>query len=323
MTQTALVTGASGVIGPPLVRRLLSRGYIVRALDRIPTKESSLSKAIEFYACDLSDKVGLEDAVSGSVLIFHLAAKLHISKPTNEDKADYWKVNVDGTRNLVEAAAKAGVRRLTFFSTINVYGPSEPGTVHDETSPIRPESWYAESKFEAEGIAQRGLPAVILRLAAVYGPGMKGNYPKLLDALQRGSFIMVGDGENRRTLVHLDDACEAAILAAEHPDAAGRVYNVTDGKIHTLREVIGAICGALNKKGPSFSLPVGFVRPAFGMMEDCLHLLGRNSSIGRSTVDKFVEDLAVSSEKIQKELGFRPKVDLVSGWRDVVRRISV
>jgi UDP-glucose 4-epimerase len=319
--KIATVTGSSGVIGPILIDHLRSQGYRVRAVDLISPEGASLPKDVTFYACDLAHAARLHKALAGSDIVFHLAAKLHISNPTGVDRDDYRKMNVDGTRNLVEAANRAGVKRLVFFSTINVYGSTEPGAVCDERSPTRPDSWYAESKLEGEDIVLSGSSSVVLRLAAVYGPRMKGNYPRLLRALQRGRFVMVGDGGNRRTLVHLQDVCDAAILLAEHAKALGHIYNVTDGRIYTLKEVIEAICGALERKAPAFYLPVGLTRPAFGLIEDGFHLLGRKPPLGRSTIDKFVEDMAVSGDKIQVELGFQPKVDLISGWRDVVGKM--
>jgi UDP-glucose 4-epimerase len=323
MGEVALVTGANGVIGPSLIRSLLSRGYDVRALDCVPPGDGAIGKAGKFYACDLADKVGLEEAVAGTGVVFHLAAKLHIANPTERDREEYWTVNVEGTRNLVEAANKAGVKRLVFFSTINVYGSTESGVVCDENSPTRPDSFYSETKLEGEKIVFSGCTSVVLRMAAVYGPRMKGNYPRLVKALERGHFVMIGVGENRRTLVHLQDVCNAALLAAEHPEAVGHIYNVTDGRVHTLKEVIAAICNALGKQTPRFIFPVGVTRLVFGLTEDAFHWVGRKPPLRRSTIDKFIEDLAVSGDRVQRQLGFRPEVELIPGWRDAIKQMRV
>ena len=103
----------------------------------------------------------------------------------------------------------------------------------------------------------------------------------------------------------------------QHPNAAGKVYNVSDGHFHPLKDIIAAICQALGRTPPRFSLPVGPVRMA-GFMEDAFRLVGQKSPIGRETIDKYTEDIAVSSQLIQNELGFKPQYDLRSGWQETV-----
>jgi UDP-glucose 4-epimerase len=321
--KTALVTGATGVIGPVLIRYLLHEGYNVRVLIRRDSKNGLLPEDLDKRFGDLTDNKALNEAAAGVAVIFHLAAKLHIDRPELSHKEEYKEVNVEGTRRVVNAAKTNAVRRLIFFSTINVYGPSTMGMVYDETSPIYPDSWYAQTKAQAEAIVLDGLPSVVLRLAAVYGPGMKGNYLRLLQAIRRGYFLMIGDGCNRRTLVFIRDVCRAALLAAEHPDALGQIYNVTDGEVHTLRELIKAICELTGKRPPRFELPTGLVRQAFGLIEDGFRLVGRRSPFGRSTVDKIIEDLAVSGDRIKRKLGFRPQYDLLRGWQETINGMSV
>ena len=320
--KTALVTGATGVIGPVLVRSLLQEDYNVRVLIRRTSRESLLPEGIEKRFGDLNNTKVLNEAVAGVSVIFHLSAKLHIDRPDLSQKEEYKEVNVEGTRRVVNAARTNDVRRLIFFSTINVYGPTDSGMVYDEKSPINPDGWYAQTKAQAEAIVLDGVPSVVLRLAAVYGPGMKGNYLRLLEAIRKGYFFMIGDGGNRRTLVFIRDLCRAALLAAEHPDALGQIYNVTDGKVHTLREVVGSLCEVMRKQPPKIALPRGMVRPLFGLMEDGHRLVGRKSPIGRSTVDKMLEDLAVSGDKIMRNLGFRPQYNLLNGWRETIKGMS-
>lgn len=320
--KTALVTGATGVIGPVLIRCLLREGYQVRALIRRDAGKRILPNNLEIRVGDITDTHGLNEAAAGVDVIYHLAAKLHLDHPDPLHKEEYKKVNVEGTRHVVDAARTNDVRRFIFFSTINVYGPGQPGLVYNEDSPIHPDSWYARTKAQAEDIVLDSLPSVVLRLAAVYGPGMKGNYPRLLEAIHRGYFLMVGDGLNRRTLVFLKDVCQAALLAAELPQAVGQIYNVTDGEVHTLGEIVGSICKVLGKRPPRFELPRGLIRPAFGLMEDGLRLLGRRSPIGRSTADKFLEDLAASGDRIKEKLGFKPQYDLLRGWHETVQSMN-
>ena len=255
-------------------------------------------------------------------VVFHLAAKLHIENPSAELTDEYERVNVNGTRCVVEAASTANINRLIFFSTINVYGASTHNQIFCEDSALHPDSLYAETKAKAEEIV-RTLPAsVVLRAAAVYGPSMKGNFLRLVGAIRKGWPVLVGDGLNRRTLIHVDDLCRAAILAAEHPLAAGRTFNVTDGSAHTLREVINAISDALGQPHSKFRLPGFALRAGAGVIEQSFGMVGKRAPISRATIDKLTEDMAVSGEKIQEQLGFQPNSNLIDGWRETIRVID-
>jgi UDP-glucose 4-epimerase len=318
----ALVTGATGMIGPDLIKKLVDRGCAVRALYRNQCEPDILPDTVESIHGDITDAKTLKDAVKNIDVIFHLAAKLHINEPSNDLYEEYKRINIEGTRQLVKAAGSAGVARMVFFSTINVYGCSDPATILDENSELKPVSWYARTKLEAEKIVLSGIPSVVLRLAAVYGPRMKGNYPRLLNALKSRRFIMVGNGKNRRSLVHVQDVCQAALLAAYHPAAVKRVYNVTDGEIHTLQEIVEVMCKALGRSCPNINLPANFVRRGIGWFEDVLGLFNRKLPIGRSTIDKLIEDVAVSGDRIEEELGYRPKFDLETGWNQCVRWLA-
>ena len=134
-------------------------------------------------------------------------------------------------------------------------------------------------------------------------------------------FIPVGNGRNRRTLVYDKDVGRAAALAVSHPAAVGRIFNVTDGKFHTLNEIIESICSALGRKPPRLSLPIGPVRWAVSILENAGRMIGYQSPIGRATIDKYTEDIAVDSSRIQTELGFKPQYDLQSGWRETVQEM--
>lgn len=317
----AVVTGATGAIGPALVERLLLCGYRVRVLMRHSTLPTDLADKVEVHHGSITDRLLLAQLVAGADVVFHLAAKLHINNPAPELQAEYQAVNVDGTRILAEASQAAGVGRLVFFSTISVYGPTELGKIWDECSSPQPRTLYAQTKHDAELVvlrARRGDSdeplTVVLRLAAVYGPRVKGNYARLVSALRRGLFVPLGTGRNRRTLVYDQDVVTAAILAAEHPAAAGNIYNVTNGHIHTFNDIIVAICQALARTPPRYHLPVPPFRLLAAILEDGLRLLGRESPIVRGTIQKLLEDVAVSGEKIQRELQFRPAFDLTTGW---------
>lgn len=318
--ETALVTGATGAIGPGLVSALIRRGYRVRVLVRGPDT-GSFGSVVEVFRGRLDDLEVLRNATRGAGVVFHLAAKLHIVNPTADQREDYWRVNVEGTRALVDAAARSGIRRLIYFSTIAVYGKCRTGLVLDEDSPIAPDNWYSETKAEGEQIARAEVPSVILRLAAVYGPGMKGNYPRLVRALDRGYFVPIGNGTNCRTLVHEEDVVDAAVVAAEHPSAAGRVYNVTDGQVHSLAAVIAAVCSALGRRPRKAYVPASLAYAMAAIVEDVWGLSGGRVPIGRATIAKLLEDVSVLGDRIQQELAFSPRMDLQGGWNATIAQL--
>jgi UDP-glucose 4-epimerase len=238
-------------------------------------------------------------------------------------RAEYERINLAGTRRIVDAAISEGVKRLVFFSTIAVYGDSG-GEILTEASPTRPSSCYAETKLAAERIvsdAQRadGQPlGTVLRLGAVYGSRIKGNYHRLVRSLARGRFIPIGDGSNRRTLINDQDVANVALLVMREPAAAGQIYNVSDGEFHTLNQIIAAMCDALGRKAPARSFPERPARVVANIVGTAARLTKRTAPISAATVAKFTEDIAVDSSRIQSEIGFRPEVDLKTGWSDAV-----
>lgn len=320
-----LITGATGAVGPCVVEAIIQAGWRVRLLLRQPPAKMSRlwSENIEVVLGDITDAAALQRATQGCQAVVHMAALLHIVNPSTALHAQYEQVNVVGTRHIVQAACDQGVQRLIFFSTIAVYGPSH-GALLNEASLARPDTVYGQTKLAAEQLvlqAQRadGQPlGVVLRLAAVYGARVKGNYQRLLVSLARGRFLAVGAGENRRTLVYDRDVAQATVLALHHPAAGGQVLNVTDGQLHTLQEILTTICMALGRTPPRFALPLGPVRWALGCWEKGMRLLGRQPIIGQASLEKYTEDIAVTSERIQQLLGFVPQFDLATGWQDVV-----
>jgi nucleoside-diphosphate-sugar epimerase len=318
-----LVTGATGAVGPRVVASLVEAGYRLRTISLGPPPEGLWPGGVEARIGDITNPSVIQSAMQGIDAVIHLAALLHVVNPPPSLQAEYERINVGGTASVVEAARQAGVGRLVLFSTIAVYGGSA-GRILTEDSPPRPDSFYADTKLAAERIvlaAKRadGVPmGTVLRLGAVYGSRIKGNYRRLLIALARGRFVPIGPGSNRRTLVYDKDVGRAAMLAAFHSDAAGRIFNVTDGEIHTMQTIIGILCEALGCVPPHLTLSVAATRRCAGILEDGARLFGFQSPIVRATVDKYTEDVAVDGRRFCAQLGFAPRYDLSSGWRETV-----
>ena len=323
MSHRVLITGASGALGPRVVRAFSDEGYGVRTFSIDSAPEGTFPSGVEILIGDITDKKAVVEAMSGVDSVVHMAALLHINNPSSALKPKYRRINVDGTNHVIQAALCENVRRIIFFSTIAVYGPGN-GMVLSEESVPHPDTIYSETKVEGEKIvlaAKRsdGVPlGTVLRLGAVYGARIKGNYFRLVKALERNRFIPIGKGNNRRTLVYEKDVIRAVLLAVQRPSAAGKYFNVTDGQFHELHEIIMAICVSLGRKPPRFSIPVGPVRFAVGFIEDTMRLIGKRSPFNRETIDKYTEDVAVEGRRIQEELGFVPQYNLASGWRETI-----
>jgi UDP-glucose 4-epimerase len=342
MTKNVLVTGATGTVGPRVVAALHDAGYQIRTLSIDSPPDGMWPDGVEARIGDVTDPGAVQSALQGVDGVIHLAALLHIVNPLPGFQEKYERINVGGTANVVESALQAGVGRLVFFSTIAVYGAST-GDALTEDSPTHPDSFYGQTKLAAERIVlaakrEDGEPlGTVLRLGAVYGARIKGNYQRLLLALARSRFLPIGRGDNRRTLVYDKDVARAALLALEHPEAAGRVFNVSDGEFHILNDIISTICSALGRKPPRLSLPVGPTLGLVGLVEKGIRGIMRTRSrilansgqapspiiplAIRAMIEKYMEDIAVDGSRIQKELGFVPQYDLRTGWEETVKEM--
>lgn len=321
--RVALVTGATGMVGPRVLDVFRQAGFAVRTLSNTPPESDFVPADVEVRTGDIGNMLTVRSAVEGVAVVVHLAALLHVSDPPASLRDAYERTNVGGTRAVVEASQAAGVERVVFFSTIVVYGEAT-GDALTEDSPVRPATLYAETKAEAERIVLAARTAggtpmgVVLRPGSVYGARVKGNYRRLVRALARRRFVPIGPGSNRRAMVYDKDVADAAVLAATHPAAAGRVYNVSDGEEHTLQEIIWAICTALGRTPPRWHVPLWPVRAGVGLVERAARVVGVRPLVSRATIDKYTEDIAVDSGRIRDELGFAPRYDLRAGWREAI-----
>lgn len=321
-----LITGATGAVGPLVVKYFYDSGYSVRTFSIDAPPVGVWSNDVDVITGDVTDASAIQAAMEGVDAVVHMAALLHIVNPPPELREKYECINIGGTAKVIETAIKAGVKRVVLFSTIAVYGASS-GQIITESTPTNPDTFYAQTKLAAERIVIEATGSdhkqmgTILRLGAVYGSRIKGNYQRLVKSLARGRFIPIGNGSNRRTLVYDKDVARAAVTAISHPVAAGKIFNVSDGEYHTMNHIILSLCQALGRKPPRLSLPIAPVRFAAGVVEDMMGIVGIKPPIMRATIDKYTEDIPVNSQLIQKELGFMPQYDLLTGWKDTVQEM--
>ena len=320
--KAIFVTGATGSLGIPLVRELIRKGYDVRALVRNKKKRRLLPDEITCIIGELPSMGSIGSALNDVGCIVHLAAVVP-GKETDDDYQDYYRVNVEGTINLAKAALEAKVRRFIYVSTIDVYGDSNLEEI-DENSPLRPESIYALTKLQGEREllsvmrkADYGIECVILRMSAVYGPNMKGNYPRMARLLSKGFFPMIGNGRANKTLIFEKDAVKAIKLACESEEAVGKIFNVTDGNVHTICDIVEAICKALRKRPLIIKIPKQVAAHFAITVDGALKFLGRPSMF-MEYIKKFTGNISVKGERFINEIGFQPDFDLNRGWEETV-----
>jgi nucleoside-diphosphate-sugar epimerase len=302
-----LVTGANGFVGRKLCEEAVTREGRVIGATRTPYHQNGVENVVVGAVDGFADWAAALDGVDA---VIHLAARVHVMNDTSTDPlAEFRKVNVLGTENLARQAARVGVKRLVYVSSIKVNGEKTIGrqgyTEQDAPSPQDP---YGVSKWEAElalhRVAQEtGLEVVVVRPPLVYGPGVKGNFISLLAAVSKGIPLPLAGADNARSLVYVGNLVDALIACATHPVAAGQTYLVSDGAPVSTATLVEKIAGALDCRSRSFYFPPSLLRAAAA-------LLGRSAQI-----DRLFGSLRVDDEKIRRELGWVPPYTLEQGLR--------
>jgi nucleoside-diphosphate-sugar epimerase len=319
--ETVLVTGASGFIGSRLAERLVGEGRRVRCLVRASSDTARLSVlGVELAAGDLTDAASLTDAVQGVGRVFHCAAMVSDWGTVQEIA----RVNVGGTRNLLEAARAASVERFVHLSSTDVYGYPGAAAVEESHRAVRFANWYAQTKLEAEAEVERAhapgeLETVILRPATVYGPGSVDVIGEIARAIRGRHMLLVGGGRAIAGLCYVENLIDAALLASERELAAGEAINVCDGLAVTWRQFAGDLAAGLGARRPWLSLPY---RPALALglaFEQGYRGLRRATGVSspallsRQAVQVLGVDQDFSNRKAQELLGWEPRTSYEDG----------
>jgi nucleoside-diphosphate-sugar epimerase len=318
----ALITGASGFIGRHLVDRLLQEGHTVRAVIHECAPPDGFAGKVEVFTGDVRDAGAMKAAAAGAEVVFHLAGKTHALSEIGEDEAGYRSLNVEGTRTVLEASVAGGAQQFIFFSSVKAMGDEAP-ECRDESCETKPVTAYGRSKLAAEQLvfehgSRTGLSAVCLRLPLVYGSGNKGNLFRMIAAIDRGIFPPWPPVNNRRSLVHVANVVQAALLAAASPAAGGRCYIVTDAQPYSTRALYELICRALGKDVPSWSVPA-WLLAALGRAGDVIgRLRGRRVPFDSFALAKLTGSAWYSSDRIARELGYRPLMSLEAALPDMI-----
>lgn len=310
-----LVTGGTGFTGSHAVRRYLERGHSVRVLDN---KKGAFFDELSSAGADIrlgsvADREAVARAMEGIELVQHIAAAF---RDINVPDSVYKTVNVEGTRIVAEQALVAGVRRVVYCSTEGVHGHvvNPPGT---EESPIAPEDYYQQTKWEGEiafrEVLAKGLDGVILRPTGIYGPGDPARFLMLFRMVKRGHFFIVGDGTACYHPVYIDNLCDAFELAADRPEAKGEAFIIADARYLTWNELIPMVASALGVEVKIHYLPLRPVWLVAAAVEGVCSPLGITPPLFRRRAEMFSHMRAFDISKARRVLGYEPKVPLEEG----------
>jgi len=320
--MTTLITGASGFVGSAVLRQLIAVGHTVRALVRPNSDRRNLTGLpVEIVTGDLTDQTSLDRALLGCSALFHVAAVYRLWVPQPQEIYD---ANVNGTRNLMIAAANAGVKRIVYTSSVATLGLNRDGSPADEDTPVSLVDMighYKRSKFLAEAEVKRfadeqGLPAIIVNPSTPIGPRDIKPTPTgriIVDALSGRMPAYVDTGLN---LVHVDDVAVGHLLAFEH-GTIGERY-VLGARDMTLKEILTELAAITGGQAPRIRLPHNLVFPIAYVSEAWARLTrGKEPRVTLVGVRLAKKKMFFSSEKAKRVLGYNPR-PIEEALRDAV-----
>jgi 2-alkyl-3-oxoalkanoate reductase len=312
-----LVTGGTGFTGKALVKRLLEEGHQVRALDY---KEGLKTEELREWGAEViigsvTEKSVVDKSMQGVEAVHHLAAAF---RELNVPDTYYHEVNVGGTRNVLEAAFRQGVKKFIYCSTCGVHGNIDhpPG---GEDAPIQPADYYQATKFEAEPMVneyyKKGLKTVILRPAAIYGPGDPERFYMIFKRVAKGSFPMFGEGKTFYHPLYIDNLIDAFLLAMEEEKGNGQTYLIADEEYLEIKELVRKVGLAMGIKVRIKHYPLVPLIIAGHFFEKVCKPLKISPPIFPRRVDWYRQNRAFKIDKAKQDLGYQPKIGIAEGLR--------
>lgn len=296
-----LVTGANGMVGRALCSVLgQTEGQVVRAVRRSTTPW-------EITVGDLNENTDWSEALGQNTdVVVHLAAQVPLTDGAVRAQSDrYTEVNRLGTANLAQQCAQYGVKRFIFVSTVKVLGEGKDEPYRD-TDLSMPADAYAVSKWEAEQAlwkvaGETGMEVVVLRPPLVYGSGVKGNFLRLIQAIDKRRLLPLGAIQNQRSLIYLGNLIDVICLCVTHPNAAGKAFLVSDGDDVSTPELVRRIAAALGRRPFLLLVPVSWMQWAG-------RVLGKQAAINR-----LLGSLCLDMSTLRDELGWTPPYTMQEG----------
>ncbi len=312
-----LVTGGTGFTGTALVERLRRDGHAVVALDYKEGLACDALRALgaEVIIGSVTDRPAVERSMRGVEFVFHLAAAF---RELNVPNSFYHEVNVAGTRVVLEAAREAGVRKFVYCSTCGVHGNIDHPPA-GEDAPIQPADYYQRTKYEAEPLVKEfgrsGMETVILRPAAIYGPGDPERFFLIFKRVAKGSFPMFGNGRTLYHPLYIDNLVDAFLLCMPPGAGEGREYLIADERYYPIEEIVRAVGRALGVPVRIRHYPVLPVVVAGHICEAVCKPFGVTPPIFPRRVDWYRQNRAFDITRAKRELGYQPQVELDDGLR--------
>jgi nucleoside-diphosphate-sugar epimerase len=312
-----LVTGGTGFTGTALVLRLRQAGHRVVALDYKDGLQCDALRAAgaEVVIGSVTDRAVVERSMRGVQFVFHLAAAFRELNVSNDF---YDQVNVGGTRNVVEAARRAGVWKFVYCSTCGVHGNVDDPPANED-APIQPADYYQRTKYEGEPLVKQlageRMETVILRPAAIYGPGDPERFFMIFQRVARGSFPMVGSGRTLYHPLYVDNLVDAFMLCLAPGVGNGREYLIADEQYYPIEDIVKSVGRALNVQVRIRHYPVMPVVAAGHICEKLCKPFGITPPIFPRRVDWYRQNRAFDISRAKKELGYSPRIALDEGLR--------
>jgi nucleoside-diphosphate-sugar epimerase len=311
--KTVLVTGATGFLGGQMARRLAEQGANVRALARKIERAGYIkdTPGIEIVLGDVTEPRTLEAAATGCDLVLHVAALIQ------GGWSDQDRVNVQGTRHVMQAAAQAGASRVVYISSVAVYGYRYPHDVTEDHPPQPAHEVYARTKLGGEWAARElsgklGVEYSIVRPAYIYGPRSGAWTGQIFGLAKRDPVLFVGAGGGAAHSVHVDDVVGLALTTAVHPAAAGAIFNAAPDPAPTWREWLEAYRALTGKPMRWIGVPPGFLKPAAHIAARLIPGGGLASSLP-DLLDYSQRYFSYRMTKARDLLGWENRVTLADG----------
>jgi 2-alkyl-3-oxoalkanoate reductase len=312
-----MVTGGTGFTGTALVKRLIDEGHSVTALDY---KEGLQCEALRAYGAEIvlgsvTDEQAVDRSMRGAELVFHLAAAF---RELNKPDSFYEEVNVGGTRKVLAAARRHGVRKFIYCSTCGVHGNVNHPPANED-APIQPGDYYQRTKYEAEPIVLQmtapEMETVVLRPAAIYGPGDPERFFMIFKRVATGTFPMFGSGQTLYHPLYIDNLIDAFMLCMPAGAGNGRSFLIADETYHTIEEIVRAVAVALGVPVRITHYPVTPLVVIGHIAEKLCRPFGVTPPIFPRRVDWYRQNRAFDISRAKRELGYVPRVQLDDGLR--------